>query len=75
MAGNEYCFPLMQPVPWQDRTAAQPWNVIDYGQYQTLPYRFTPYPDRLHDSDIERIAQRVAEILRGARPAVPSEST
>ena len=47
-----------------------PWNVIDYGQYQAQPgilemlRVLQPQPAPLADSDIERIARRVAELLR-----------
>jgi hypothetical protein len=70
--GDEYGFPFF----------GQPMHVIDYGQYRSPAFRpltWAPMPaadavmlvpddhaQRLHDGDIERIAQRVAEILREA---------
>lgn len=33
--------------------------------YVLSPYTFTPYEPRLSDEDVERIARRVAELLRG----------
>lgn len=48
----------------------QPIHVIDYGQYNSRPmpevprYTFTPYEPRISDEDVERIARRVAELLK-----------
>lgn len=67
---NPWPWPWPQTVPPQQPT----WAPLQQPEQHTH-YHFTPSEQRLSDDDVERIARRVAELLKGGSCPASTPST